>query len=271
LAFAGRQLLEVAIVALGLTTDLGRFASAGVPLVLGTIVTTSVALAAGIALARWCGLGQRHALLVASGNAICGNSAIVAVARAVDAPPIETASSIASTALLSIGLVLVLPLLGATMGLDDATYGAVAGMTVYAMPQVLAATLPIGVAAGELGTLVKLVRVMLMIPWLVWLGRGKGTAGDGFTAILRRTLPGYLLLFLAGAALRTSGVVPGVVAHGAQVAAHALTVVAMAGVGLSVDPGSLRTAGVRTSLAAVLSMGLLLALALVVAPFVVPG
>ncbi|MBK8249791.1 MAG: putative sulfate exporter family transporter [Gemmatimonadetes bacterium] len=273
-AFMGRQVLEVAIVVLGLTTDLRRFAAAGPLLVACTVGTTVVALGAGILIGRWCGLGRRHAVLVASGNAICGNTAIVAVARASGATAMETASAIASTALLSIGLVLALPVIGTVMALDDARYGALAGMTVYAMPQVLAATFPVSGAAGEVGTMVKLVRVMLMVPWLVWLGRhsaGDAAHGTGVGAALRKVLPWYLVLFLAGAALRTAGVIPTTVAHGAQVVAHALTVAAMAGVGLAVSPDSIRTAGVRTTLAALASMSLLLVVALAVVRFLLPG
>ncbi len=260
--FMGRTVLEVAIVVLGITTDLRRFAEAGAVLVGVTIATTLVALGAGIVIGGRCGLGRRHAVLVASGNAICGNSAIVAVARATGATPVETASSIASTALLSIALVLALPVIGTQLGFGDVAYGALAGMTVYAMPQVLAATFPVSAAAGEVGTMVKLVRVMLMVPWLVWLGRGRGGGSEGLRAALRRALPGYLLLFLVGAALRTAGVVPDAVARPAQGLAHVLTVAAMAGTGLAVAPDSMRTAGPRTTLAAILSMSLLLVLAL---------
>lgn len=274
-AFMGRQVLEVAIVVLGLTTDLRRFAAAGPVLVASTVATTVVSLGAGILIGRWSGLGHRHAVLVASGNAICGNSAIVSVARASGATAMETASAIASTAILSIGLVLVLPIVGTFLALGDARYGALAGMTVYAMPQVLAATFPVSGAAGEVGTMVKLVRVLLMIPWLLWLGRKAGSEGpaegSGLAAAVRRVLPWYLLLFLVGATIRTAGGVPTPVAHGAQVLAHALTVAAMAGVGLAVSPDSIRTAGPRTTLAALLSMSLLLVIALAVVRFVLPA
>jgi uncharacterized integral membrane protein (TIGR00698 family) len=271
-AFMGRQVLEWAIVILGVTTDLGRFVKAGPVLVGSTVATTVAALGVGILMARWLGLGTRHAVLVASGNAICGNSAIVAVARASGATPTETASAIASTALLSIGLVLALPAIGTGLDMGDTPYGTLAGMTVYAMPQVLAATFPVSAAAGEIGTMVKLVRVMLLVPWLVWLGRKEGqVAGEGLAPALRRVLPGYLLLFLLGAALRTAGLVPTAVAQAAQVAAHALTVAAMAGVGLAVAPESMRTAGPRTIVAAMLSMLFLLVLALLVVRAVLPA
>lgn len=258
----GTQVLEAAIMLLGLTTDLRRFASAGTPLVLSTVAVTAAALGIGRMIGRRVGLSSRHALLVASGNAICGNSAIVAVGRVIGASAPEVASSIASTALLSIALVLALPVIGTAAGFSDVAVGALAGMTVYAMPQVLAATFPVGGAATEIGTMVKLVRVMCLIPWLMWLGRRAGSAATGTGDALRRVLPGYLLVFLAGAAVRTMGLVPPVLAGWTQVGAHALTVGAMAAVGLSVEPASLRDAGPRTTMVALGSMVVLVALAL---------
>ncbi len=260
--FLGRQVLEVAIVLLGLGTDLRRVATAGPLLAVCVVATTLFALGAGIVIARRFGLTTRPAFLVASGNAICGNTAIVAVGRAIGATAMETATAIASTALLSIVLVLALPIASAGLHLDDAAYGALVGMTVYAMPQVLAATFPVSAAAGEIGTIVKLLRVLLLLPWLAWLGHRSGARRDGAGDAIRRVLPPYLLLFLLAAVVRTLGAVPSSLAMGAQVSAHALTVGAMAAVGLSVDPAALREAGVRTTGASLSAMLVLVAVSL---------
>ncbi len=101
---------------------------------------------------------------MASGNAICGNSAIAAVASVTGARREETASAVAYTALLSLALVLALPFVRAWLSLGDLSYGIVTGLTVYAVPQVLAAAYPVSVQAGQVGTMVKLVRVLMLIP-----------------------------------------------------------------------------------------------------------
>ena len=104
------------------------------------------------------------AILVACGNSICGNSAIAAVAPVIGADSDDVASSISFTAVLGVIVVLTLPLLVPILHLSLTQYGVLAGLTVYAVPQVLAATLPIGALSNQVGTVVKLVRVLMLGP-----------------------------------------------------------------------------------------------------------
>ena len=78
------------------------------------------------------------ALLVACGNAICGNSAIAAVAPVIGADSKDVVAAIAFTAVLGVLMVLGLPLFIPLAGLSEHQYGTLAGLTVYAVPQVLA-------------------------------------------------------------------------------------------------------------------------------------
>ncbi len=260
----GRYPLELAIVLLGITTNPSAFAPLGLALALGVIGTVAVALAAGVFIGRRSGLTPTHALLVASGNAICGNSAIAAVARVIRAPAAESASSIALTAVLSIVLVLTLPLGSLWLGLSDVQYGVWAGLTVYAVPQVLAATFPVSETSGEIGTLVKLARVLLLAPLLIVVARL--TASAESPALKWRTLlPPYLALFLVGAAANGVGLVPSAAVPTLRSASHLLTVLAMTAIGLNVRWSSLRAVGARTAVATVLSMIVLTALALATA------
>ncbi len=110
------------------------------------------------------GLPQRMAILIACGNSICGNSAIAAVAPVIGADSDDIASSISFTAVLGVVVVLGLPLLVPMLQLSLTQYGVLAGLTVYAVPQVLAATLPIGALSNQVGTVIKLVRVLMLGP-----------------------------------------------------------------------------------------------------------
>ncbi|MGN6485538.1 MAG: YeiH family protein, partial [Thermomicrobiales bacterium] len=164
IAFAAKQILEFAIVLLGASLDLHQLAHAGSKILLAVLISVSVTLVTGIAIGRAAGLGTRLAILVAVGNAICGNSAIAAVAPAIRAKKEEVASAIALTAVFGVGVVLALPLLIPVFALSHERYGVIAGLTVYAVPQVLAATFPVSVESGQIGSLVKLTRVLLLGP-----------------------------------------------------------------------------------------------------------
>ena len=258
--FSAKQVLEVAIVLLGLTLDLPLLLRAGPLLVAGIVVAVLLALGAGYLLGRLLGLRRRLALLVAVGNAICGNSAIAAVAPVIGAEPDDVASSIAFTAVLGVGVVLALPSLIGLLGLTDYQYGVVAGLSVYAVPQVLAATLPVSTLSGQVGTLVKLTRVLMLGPIVLGISvamRRHGGPARG-AATVGRLVPWFIMGFLLFAGVRATGLVPATVVAWAREISVAMTVVAMAALGLGVDVRVLGRVGAAVTATALGALLLLL-------------
>jgi uncharacterized integral membrane protein (TIGR00698 family) len=264
--FASRQLLEVAVLLLGASVDLPLLVRAGPALALAVVVLVVVGLTASYALGRLLGLPRELAVLVACGNAICGNSAIAAVAPVIDADPEHVASSIAFTAILGVVVVLGLPLLAQPLGLSFYQYGVLAGLTVYAVPQVLAATFPVSVLSGQVGTLVKLVRVLMLGPVVVFFAlrsrrnRGSRGATPGAALPLARLVPWFIVGFLVLAALRSTGALPAMVAEPTRAVSGWLTIVAMAALGLGVDLRAVARVGRSVVLTVVGSLAMLVAL-----------
>lgn len=262
IAFSGKMLLEFAVMLLGASISFHAVAQAGSGLILGIAVVVFAAIAASFGLCRLLGLPWRMGVLVACGNSICGNSAIAAVAPVIDARSEDVASSIAFTAILGVIVVLSLPLLVPLLDLSETQYGILAGLTVYAVPQVLAATMPVGMVSTQLGTLVKLVRVLMLGPVVVLLSLFAGRAGSGTSLSFRRLVPWFIIGFLALAALRSAGAIPDAVLRGVLPTATALTIISMAALGLGVDLRVLGRVGGRVTLAVSLSLVVLLAISL---------
>jgi uncharacterized integral membrane protein (TIGR00698 family) len=262
--FSAKQVLEVAIVLLGLTLNLPLLLRAGPLLAAGIVVAVVAALGVGYLLGRTLGLRSRLALLVAVGNAICGNSAIAAVAPVIEADADDVASSIAFTAVLGVAVVLLLPALMGPLALSEYQYGVVAGLTVYAVPQVLAATLPVSLLSGQVGTLVKLTRVLMLGPIVLGLSvamrRGGATSHRGVA--LGRMVPWFIVGFLLLAGVRATGLVPDAAVVWAGRISSALTVVAMAALGLGVDVRVLARVGGAVTATAVGALMLLLAISI---------
>ncbi|SIN84787.1 conserved hypothetical integral membrane protein [Bradyrhizobium erythrophlei] len=266
IAFSAKQLLELAVMLLGASISFAAIAAAGSLLMAAIVATVVVALAVSYSLSRMFGLSTRLAILIACGNSICGNSAIAAVAPVIGADSDDIASSISFTAILGVLMVLGLPLLIPLLRLSATQYGILAGLTVYAVPQVLAATLPAGLVSTQIGTLVKLTRVLMLGPVVVGLSiLMSRRRADGLTmkAMSPFTLvPWFIIGFLVLAAFRSFQLVPeGVVAPVTRIAAF-LTVVSMAALGLGVDIrllagiGGKVTAAVTLSLLALLAIGI---------------
>ena len=144
IAFSAKQLLEIAVMLLGASLSLSAIASSGPLLLAVVILIVGLSLAFSYGISRVLGLPKKLSLLIACGNSICGNSAIAAAAPVIRASSDDVAASISFTAILGVLAVLGLPLLLPLFGLSDRQYGILAGLTVYAVPQVLAATVPSG-------------------------------------------------------------------------------------------------------------------------------
>jgi len=241
--FAAKEVLEVAIVLLGASVDLPLLLRSGPSLALGIVLLVLLGLAASYTIGRLLGLPRNLAVLVACGNSICGNSAIAAVAPVIGADQEHVASSIAFTAILGVVVVVGLPLLVHPLALSDYQYGVMAGLTVYAVPQVLAAAFPVSVLSGQVGTLVKLMRVLMLGPVVLFFAlrnpaRRETVAADRPATRrpqLTRFVPWFIIGFMLFAALRSGGVIPAHVADPMKTLSTWLTVLAMAGLGLGVD------------------------------------
>ena len=269
LSFASKGLLEFAIVLLGATLNFVDLGSAGLRLIVYAVIVVAVVLGAGILIGRRLGLSARLAALVGVGNAICGNSAIAAVAPIIRATSQEVAAAIALTAALSVGVVLLLPLAAPIFGLSNTQYGVLAGLNVYAVPQVVAASFAVSPQSGSIGSLVKLLRVLLLGPVvagaaLLMARRDRvAVSAERKPVSLTTFVPWFVAGFLVLALLRTVGVLPSSLGDPLQQVSRLLTIVAMAALGLSVDLASVRKTGRGVALLVLTLTLLSLALGLV--------
>jgi len=253
IGFSAKTLLEIAVVLLGASISAAIVWALGPFLLVGIATVVAIALASSYWLCRSLGLPQHMAILIACGNSICGNWAIAAVAPIIGAKPADIASSIAFTAVLGVMVVLGLPLLVPILELSLTQYGTLAGLTVYAVPQVLAATLPIGELSNQVGTVVKLVRVLMLGP--VVLGLSLLVARQSHASVdsngngtrkwppFRELVPWFILGFLGFALLRSLGFIPRDLVQPLRSIAAILTTISMAALGLGVDVRTIAKAG----------------------------
>ena len=261
--FSAKILLEVAVVLLGASVSVRAVLAIGPALLIGIAVVVVIAIVTSYGISRALGLPKRMAILVACGNSICGNSAIAAVAPVIGADGEDVASSIAFTAVLGVVVVLLLPLLVPLLSMSLTQYGVMAGLTVYAVPQVLAATLPIGALSNQVGTVVKLVRVLMLGPVVLAMSllasklreetdepapevTAGGRPAKGRLAI-HQLVPWFIVGFLVVATIRTAGWIPTTLLEPTAFLANLLTTVSMAALGLGVDIRVVAKAGLRVT------------------------
>lgn len=265
-----RKVIPLTIVLTGFSLNLTSIEKVGAPALVIILVCIGVATGSAYWFGRMLKLWKRTALLIGAGTAICGNSAIVAVAPLIDATDEDLLLSMSTINLLGLPLMFLFPLAGAMLGLGDQAYGVWAGTSIHAVPQVVAAAFAFSPGAGSIATLVKLVRVALLAPFTFVLAiayaRRKRTGG----VLVRysRLVPPFFWGFLAAALMNTLGLIPALEFHPVWRASGSFSVstagvlvdagsflltLAMAAMGLEVDVHFLARVGGRALLTGVVS------------------
>jgi uncharacterized integral membrane protein (TIGR00698 family) len=204
-----RRVIPVTIVLTGAGLNLLRIASVGSTALLITVVCIVLSMAAAVWFARLFGVWSRTGLLIGAGTAICGTSAIVAVAPLIEAEDQDLMLSIGTVNILGLGLMFLLPALGGLMHMKDEAFGVWAGTSIHAVPQVVAAAFAYSAQAGALATLVKLVRVTLLAPFLFVVGFVYARRRGSVVAIrYSKLIPSFVYGFLALSLLNTLGLLP---------------------------------------------------------------
>ena len=265
--FASKEILEFAVVLLGASLDFHFIFNSG----LFILFAVSVAITLVLILTRWLGqllgLSRNTAILLGVGNGICGNSAIAAIAPIIGADSDEVASSIGFTAVLSIFVVIALPLLPKFIPLTIQQYGVVVGMVVYAVPQVLAASFPVGPESVAIATVVKLTRVLFLTPVaLFFTVRNRNPEASRIS--IGRYIPWFMIGFFILALLRTLGILNVAQGDWMRDCGKILTVISMGAIGLNVDLRKLANNSVGVVLTVLASLLCLLILSILAAHFI---
>lgn len=249
LGWVAKKLLRAGIVLLGLQLALDDLLGLGWEVLLVVVVTVAVTFFGMLALGRVFGTPRGTTMLLATGTAICGASAVAAAAAAIDrgdgkdddGAPVQfaAAAAVAVVTLYGTLAMLALPPLGGLLGFGEEQMGVWIGASVHEVGQVVAAGGVIGAVALATATLVKLARVVLLAPVVAGISlsaRRRRSAEAGHGARRRPPLiPLFVVGFLAMMALRSLTDLPAsTVDFWSQVTTMLLTT-AMVGVGAAVD------------------------------------
>lgn len=159
-----RTLIQISVVLLGLRMDLRQLGQAAIDGLGFAVATIAAAMLAGLILARIWKTGREIGLLVTSGTAICGGSAIAAVGGAIGASSSAMAVATGAIFLLNAAGLYLLPLVGHWAGLSEIQYGTWAGVALHDIASVAGAGKAAGPVALETAMVVKLVRVIWIAP-----------------------------------------------------------------------------------------------------------
>jgi len=232
--------LAWSVVGLGAGMNLGTVLKAGSRGIVITFFSILATLALGLAAARFLKVRGKAGLLVSAGTAICGGSAIAALAPAIAAEEEDTGVALVTVFLLNAVALIIFPPIGHALGLGQHAFGLWSALAIHDTSSVVGAGLAYGPQALEVGTTVKLARALWIVP--LTFAAAALTKRDGKTP---RRHPWFILGFIAAAAVCTW--VPGLQKAGRSISllAHRGMSLALFGIGAGISLTGLKRVGPR--------------------------
>lgn len=241
------RLLTWSIVGLGAGMNLEVVGRVGAHGILYTAVGIGLTLLLGKLLGRALGCSAGVSTLVAVGTAICGGSAIAAVAPVLRSKHEDVSVSLATVFLLNAAALLIFPWIGHRLALDQNQFGLWSALAIHDTSSVVGATMQYGRQALEVGTTVKLARALWIIPVTLifsWIGH-RSSSESAHGEKVKSKKPWFILGFLIAAALVTW--VPALQApgHVVEELARRLLVLTLFLIGASLTRKTLAVVGIR--------------------------
>jgi uncharacterized integral membrane protein (TIGR00698 family) len=247
--FTAREVLRIGVALLGLRITFSQIAALGWHPVMVVVISVVVTIIVSMAVARAMGFQTLFGLLTGGATAICGASAALALAAALPAHPGKeraTLFTVIGVSALSTLAMIVYPMIVHAMGLTAAQSGEFLGGTIHDVAQVVGAGYGMSQETGDVATVVKLMRVAMLLPVIVcaaMLTRAQGSAkSDGKRPPL---LPWFAVGFIVLAAVNSTGWVP----SGVQTLGNGLSgwclVTAISALGMKTQLRDLATVGIK--------------------------
>lgn len=263
--FCMKWVLRLAVVLLGLRLSASEVLSSG-----GSgLVVVAVSTLSTFGFTCWLGrrLRVRPQLtqLIAAGTSVCGASAIVAANATVEGSEEDMTYAIATITGFGTLAMFSYPLLAALFNVEPHTFGLWCGASIHEVAQVVATAFQQGTVSGELATLTKLTRVLLLVPIVVGLGLRRDRLGAHSDSAARQRslpIPWFVLCFCGCVMLNSLNIIPTSIKQGLLASNQGLLCMALAAMGLQTHIQSLGQLGVKPFYLAGMSWAFLAGLSL---------
>ena len=255
--FVARQVLRWGVALLGLKITLAQVQAMGWLPVLMVVLAVTCTIALGVVLARAMGFKTFFGLLSGGAVGICGASAALAIAAAFPNHPQKDRATlfvVISVSTLSTVAMVVYPMLAQGLGLDPQQAGFFLGGTIHDVAQVVGAGYSMGSQTGDTATVVKLMRVAMLVPVIVvaaWISRRHVQASDAPqghaapSASRPPLLPGFAVAFVVLVAINSAIALPSAWVETGNALSRAFLVAAMAAIGMKTQLKDVLSVGWR--------------------------
>lgn len=246
--FTARTVLRLGVALLGMRITLDQIASLGWKPVALVVTLVAVTILVSVVVAKALGFSRLFGMLTGGATAICGASAALALAAALPQHPRKehaTLFTVIGVSALSTLAMILYPMIAQWLHLSPAQAGVFLGATIHDVAQVVGAGYSMSTETGDIATVVKLMRVAMLLPVIVcaaMITRRQGLEAGGQRPPL---LPWFAVGFLLLACVNSTGWVPAAVQGGINDLSRGCLVVAISALGMKTQLKALASVGVK--------------------------
>jgi len=244
ITFSEKILLAIAISLMGIHLDFNVLGELGFNTILIIIISLVSTLFFTVYLAKKKGFDKDLGLILGIGNAICGSAAIAATKDIVKLNKDKAALAIAIVNLLGTVGLFVLPFIGILLGLSDVEIGILLGNTLQSVGHAVAAGFGVNETVGQSATIVKMGRILLLTPvilWLIYIVSKENAKKRENTNKFQ--VPSFVLGFIFFSLLATTGILPQAIEEGIAFICKMTLLVAMSAIGLKISFKAIKESG----------------------------
>jgi uncharacterized integral membrane protein (TIGR00698 family) len=250
--FAEGTLLSCSVVLLGATLHIQTLLLLGMYGVGFIVIQLFITIISAIWIGKKLGFSENFQLLMASGNGVCGSSAIASTAPVIGANDTEKGISITMVNLLGTILMLCLPLLASFLYDEETSKSAaLLGGILQSVGQVVASGSLMDESIKELALLFKVVRIIFLVVvvlgFVYWKQRSTQTSTTTSKRKIGR-IPWYIIGFFLTCTLFSIGLISPAIAHLAKSVSSAFEIIALAGIGMHIKIDQLIAYGMKASI-----------------------
>ncbi|OTG82297.1 YeiH family protein [Acinetobacter sp. ANC 4648] len=246
--FTARTVLRIGIALLGMRITLGQITALGWQPVALVVTLVIVTISVSVVAAKMLGFQRLFGMLTGGATAICGASAALALSAAFPNHPQKekaTLFTVIGVSALSTLAMIVYPMIANWLELSPQAAGIFLGATIHDVAQVVGAGYSMSTETGDTATVVKLMRVAMLLPVIVCAAMITRMQGDDSTGQRPPLLPWFAVGFLLLACINSTGWIPVVVQGGVNELSRWCLIIAISALGMKTQLKELASVGIK--------------------------
>ena len=273
--FCSKKILRLGIILYGFRLTLADVAAVGLPAILVDVIIVTVTICGGVLVGKLLKMDSETALLTSVGSGICGAAAVLGAESTIQSKPYKTAVAVATVVIFGTLSMFLYPIAyrSGVLGLEPREMGIFAGSTLHEVAHAVGAGNAMGTDVSNVCVIVKMMRVMLLVPVLLvlawWVATRKKASTQGGEKG-KVSIPWFAIGFLLVISFNSLNLLPAAVVDGINYFDTFLLTMAMAALGAETSFEKFKKAGAKPFILAFILFIWLIAGGYCLARFFVP-